>query len=749
MRTARRSLVFITLILAVVLAAPLGGADKPARKQFTYTQVFGVPAGLPVPGAGGGLLGQLPAVQGWLDDAHYLEMRQDPSDKQMKIYSVSVGDGTATVHQPADGGGRPPGGPGGLSVPGGRWALSLKSGDLFATDAQSKATKQLTATAAAETNPRLSPNGKWVAYTRENNLYAYDLENGLEHQYTSDGSDVILNGYASWVYMEEILGRATAYAAFWWSPDSTRLAFMRFDDSPVPVFPIYHADGQHGELEQQRYPKAGDPNPWVQMGVVSVGDGKLAWMDFDARADHYIAWPFWTTDSKTLTVQWMNRGQDTLRLYSCDPLTGRKTMIFEEKQQAWVEFFEDLTYLAGGTGLLIRSNVDGWEHLYLYNMDGTLRKRLTSGAWRVDSIARVDEEAGYVYFVGRPGKSWDAQLMRVKLDGTGLETLTRGDGMHRAQLSPGARYFIDTASTINTPAVMSLYTIDGTFVRKLGDQKVAAMDEYAWGRGEMFTIASEDGQFQLPAYWVLPPDFDAKNTKKPYPVIFTVYGGPNSGTVSNSWPSLQAHYWAQRGVITISVDHRASGHFGKKGVALMHRSLGTWEMADLIAAATWLRSKPFIAKDKIGIAGGSYGGYTTTMALLYGAGHFNFGQAGASVTDWQLYDSVYTERFMDTPKENPEGYKAGAALTWADRYTGGLRLTHGTIDDNVHMQNTIQVVDWMVSHNKPFELMLYPDSRHGTQASQRAHATRESHDFWMRNLLGRAPGGEREGPFNE
>lgn len=738
MRRFVRPLILIGIMAA--LAAPLSGAGKPARRLFTYDQVFGVPAGPPAPGAGGGgILGELPTIQGWLDDDHYLELRQDPADKQMKTYSVSAADGAATIHERPEGAVPPPGGPRSLSVPGGRWTVSLRGGDLFAVDAQTKTTRQLTATAAEETNPRLSPDGAWVAYTRGNNLYAYDLEHGLEHQYTSDGSDVVLNGYASWVYMEEILGRASAYAAFWWSPDSTKLAFMRFDDTPVPVFPIYHADGQHGDLELQRYPKAGDPNPWVQMGIVSVADGKLAWMDFDTRADHYIAWPFWTPDSRTLTVQWMNRGQDTLRLYNCDPASGRKTMIFEEKQRSWVQFFEDLTYLSDGTGMLILSNVDGWDHLYLYNMDGTLKKRLTSGSWRVNSIVRVDEAAGVVYFTGRPEKSWDEQLMAVKLDGSGLETLTTGDGVHRTQLSPKAKYFIDTVSTISTPAAMTLHTIDGKVVRKLGDQKTAAMDEYAWGGGEMFTIPSEDGQFQLPAYWVLPPGFNPRNTKKTYPVIFTIYGGPNAGTVSNSWPSLQAHYWAQRGVITISVDHRASGHFGKKGVALMHRNLGKWEMADLIAASTWLRSKSFIAKDRIGIAGGSYGGYTTTMALLYGAGHFNFGQASSSVTDWQLYDSVYTERYMDTPRENPEGYRAGAALTWADRYVGGLRLTHGTIDDNVHMQNTIQVVDWMVSHDRPFELMLYPDSRHGTQASQRAHATRESHDFWMRNLLGATP----------
>jgi len=734
MRSVGRLSVLAFMVL--VLAAPLDGAGGPVRKLFTYDQVFRTPAG-PGAQAGAGILGRLPEIQGWLDDGHYLERREDAAGKPATTYAVSVADGSATVHAAAPG--ALPGAARGLSVPGGRWTLSLRDGDLFATDNRTQAAKRLTATADAEVNPRLSPDGAWAAYTRANNLYVYDLERGFERQLTSDGSDVILNGYASWVYMEEILGRASAYAAFWWSPDSTRLAYMRFDDSPVPVFPIYSADGQHGSLERQRYPKAGDPNPWVQMGVATVADGKTVWMDFDPKADHYVAWPFWTPDGKTLTVQWMNRGQDTLRLYNCDPATGRKTMIFEEKQPSWVEFFEDLTYLPSGKGLIIRSNVDGWEHLYLYAPDGTLRKRLTSGEWRVDSIVRVDEAAGVVFFMGRPGKSWDTQLMSVGLDGSGSRTITAGDGTHRVQLSPGATHFIETVSTIASPAVMNLRAIDGTLVRKLGDQRTASMDEYAWGTGEMFTIPSEDGQFQLPASWVLPPGFNPRDSKKQYPVIFAIYGGPNAGQVSNAWPSMQAHYWAQRGVITIGVDHRGSGHFGKKGVALMHRRLGTWEMADLIAAAKWLRTKPFVAKDRIGITGSSYGGYTTTMALLYGAGHFNYGQAGASVTDWHLYDSVYTERFMDTPKENPEGYKNGAVLTWADRYTGGLRMTHGTIDDNVHMQNTIQVVDWLVTHDKPFELMLYPDSRHGYQASQRPHSTRETHDFWMRKLLGKEP----------
>ncbi len=280
---------------------------------------------------------------------------------------------------------------------------------------------------------------------------------------------------------------------------------------------------------------------------------------------------------------------------------------------------------------------------------------------------------------------------------------------------------------------MALYRTDGSLVRALGDARTKAADQYTWGRAELFTIPSGDG-YDLPASWVLPPDFDPK---KSYPVVFNVYGGPNSGTVRNAWPGLAAHYWAERGVISISVDHRGSGHFGKKGVALMHRNLGKWEMADLIAASRWLRAKPFVARDRIGITGSSYGGYTTLMALTYGAGEFSFGIAGSSVSDWQLYDTVYTERYMDTPKENPDGYKAGAVLTYADRYRDGtLRITHGTIDDNVHLQNSMQVVDYLTSNNKTFELMLFPDSRHGIQAGQRAFLTRGTQAFWVRNLLG-------------
>ena len=738
-RTLLLLVLTVTIIPAVVTSSAQGRV-RAGTRWVSYDEAFpSVPPG--APRGANAPIGDLPNITGWLDDGRYLEMRTDP-DGERRLYAVGAADGRSEVYRdyaaikkdlPA---GVDPARPA-ASTPDFGKLVYVSQGDLYLYDPATHRLRRLTATPAPERNPKFSPDGRWVAYTRANNLFAYDLDGLVEHQYTTDGSDTILNGYSSWVYMEEILGRATQYAAYWWAPDSMRLAFMRFDDSPVPVFPIFHLGGQHGELERERYPKPGDPNPYVQMGIVAVNDGKIVWTDFDPRADHYIAWPFWTPDSRTLTVQWVNRGQDTIRFYNCDATTGKKQQVYEEKQPAWVDFYEDVYYFRNATGFLLRSPLDGWEHLYSYGPDGVLRKRLTAGEWRVNSIERVDEKNGYAYFLARPQKAtWDTQLMRVKLDGTGLEQLTKEPGTHATRVSPAGTFYIDTFSSITAPPRMGLYKADGTLVRMLGDANTATTAQIAWGKGELFTIPSGDG-YDLPAYWVLPPDFD---TKKKYPVIFSIYGGPDAGTVRNAFPGLQPHYWAERGVITISVDHRGSGHFGKKGVWLMHRNLGKWEMHDLVAATDWLRSKPFVAGDKIGIAGGSYGGYTTLMALTYGAGKFNYGQAGSSVSDWQLYDSVYTERYMDTPAENPEGYKNGAVLTHVDRYKGGLRITHGTIDDNVHMQNSLQVIDWLTTHNQPFELMVYPGSRHGLQLSQRPHANRESHEFWVRNLLnGRLP----------
>jgi len=608
-----------------------------------------------------------------------------------------------------------------------------KDNDLYYFSANEEVFKRLTNSEARERNPKLSPDGKKVAFTRDNNLFAVDIDSGNEIQFTFDGTDIIKNGWASWVYYEEILGRVSRYAAFWWAPTSDKIAFLRFDDSPVPKFPLYNADGIHGELEFEHYPKAGDPNPYIKLGVADISSKNVTWAATDEKADHYIAFPSWLNDGKHLIFQWVNRGQDNIKLNLLTVETGEYKTIYDEKQKAWVDFFDDLYMLESADEFIFRTSTDGYYHLYRYSTDGKLLSKLTNGDWSVNDIAMVDEANKVVYFHAyKP--SVEKHLFKVNMDGTELKQLTKFPGSHSAYISPGGKYFIDRYSNITTPTKIDLMNIDGDFVKNLGDAKTEKMNDYKLGKAELFTIPTEDG-FELPAMWVLPADF---NETKKYPVIFNIYGGPNSAMVRNnfpwSWTSYQ--YFAQKGIISISVDNRGSGHFGKKGLDMMHRNLGKWEMYDLIEAVKYLKKLPFVDTSKIGITGGSYGGYVTCMAMTYGADYFNYGIADFSVTDWQLYDNVYTERFMDTPEENPEGYKFGSAMTHADNYKGYMLITHGTLDDNVHMQNTIQLIDVLQNLDKDFEVMFYPNERHGFGSSKRNHYTRESVQFWLRHLLG-------------
>jgi len=674
----------------------------------------------------------------WLDDESYLLRERDEKDKIMRLLKVSVktGEKTLFLDYSALQKGLPQGvvaaAAADMSPDYSRFIYNFQN-DLYLYLTKTQTFRRLTATPEEEKNPRLSPDSRYLAYTRANNLYAFDLDSGLEYQITADGSETIYNGWASWVYYEEILGRGSQYSAFWWSSDSRKIAFLRFDDSPVPIFPIFRSTGVHGELEKERYPKSGDPNPKVKLGIVALPENKVVWADFDENADHYVAWPFWLPASDRLTVQWMNRGQDNIKIFSVDPKTGGKEEILDEKQAAWVEFFEDLYFFKDGSGFLLRSDVDGWRHLYYYDLKGKLKARLTEGPWQVASIGLVDEKNKWVYFNANKEKSTEMGLYRARLDGQGFERLTKEPASHFCQVSPGGSYFLDMTTSVDHPSKQDLYRSDGTWIRTIDSGESPTLKEYALGKKELFTIPTEDG-YALPAYWILPPDFDQG---KKYPVIFTIYGGPGAPTVSNSYPPLSSLYLAQEGIIVLSVDHRSSGHFGKKGVALMHRNLGKWEMNDLIEAVKWLRQKPFVDAAKIGITGGSYGGYTTCLALTYGADYFTHGLASSSVTDWKLYDSVYTERYMDTPAENKEGYEFGSVMTHAKKLKGVLLLEHGDMDDNVHLQNTIQFIDALMDQDKVFEYMVFPNQRHGFGGKKRENASRRHVDFWFKHLLGR------------
>lgn len=715
----------ISIGLFLIISFLINAQDK----QLTYNQVYsrGEPR----------LLGPLPRLQGWLDDSHYLENKNIDGNSVLLKVEAETGEEETYINYSEVNKNLPDG----FSLEQSDDVTEdrnhycfVNDNDIYYYSLKENIFKRLTENSDEEKNPKFSPDGNKIAFTRLNNLFYVDVQSGLEKQLTFDGTDEVYNGYASWVYYEEILGRASNYAAFYWSPNSEMIAYLHFDDSPVPKFPLFRADGIHGELEWEHYPKAGDPNPIVKLGVADINTGSTTWIETDEKVDRYVAWIFWNADSKQLFYQWINRGQDSLKIFSSDPTNGNRNLVYQETQPTWVEFLEDVYVFKNGNGFLLRSDIDGWKNIYYYDKNWKLISTITSGEGTVKDISFVDEENGLIYYHASKDKSTETQFYKVDLHGDNLIQITSEAGTHNCTVSPNGNFIIDRYTNIQTPRKIFLLGSNGHSIRLLGDQKLSAMNEYKLGHAELFTIPSGDG-FNLPVKWILPPDFDES---KKYPVVIDIYGGPGAPTVSNSFEYwLNGYYLAQNGIIYMSIDHRGSGHFGKKGTDFMYRNFGKWEMHDYIEAVKWLRSKSFVDETKIGITGGSYGGYVTCMALTYGADYFTHGIAEYSVTDFRLYDNIYTERYMDTPDENPDGYNFASSITHADNYKGHLLITHGTMDDNVHMQNTIQLIDKLTSLNKDFELMLYPNERHGVGWPKFNHAIREQVQFWFRNFLGK------------
>ena len=689
---------FFFLFIAVLAVAQ--------KKDFTYDQLFKSTGNIAITT---NIQKQLPMINKWVDDDHYIEMRRDEKDGgKMKMMSVDIKTGNAVAY----------------------------------TDPESSTQRMQPPSAASlgmknnEKNIEPSPDGKWVAYTRNNNLYAMEVATKKEIQFTTDGNDSIMNGYASWVYYEEILGRGGRYRAFWWSPDSKHIVFMHFDDSPVPVFPIYVIKDQHGYLENQRYPKAGDKDPYVKIGVTSVDDPKTVWADFNEKDDQFFGQPLWTPDGK-LWVQWMNRGQDNLKIYEINNSNGSKKEIYNEKQDTWIDLDEAarIEFLPSGKAFILKSDKDGWENLYLHDMNGKQLNQITTGNFWGTVILKVDEKAKQLYIRARKDNSARFDIYRVGLDGKNLTRLSFGDYSHdQVSISPNGKYIITAYSNVSTPTKIALIDAKGKLVKELYDSKGSEFDAYNIPKTEIRRVKSADGQFDLPVVITYPTNFDPN---KKYPVIVGIYGGPNAGTVYDRWRPVggSGQWWAQEGLIQVSFDNRSSGHFGKKGLNYIHRQLGKHEIEDYMDCARWMRTQPWVDTTKIAITGGSFGGYMTCMALTYGADVFNYGIANSSVTDWQFYDTHYTERYMDTPQENPEGYKITSVMTYADRYKGLLRIIHGTSDDNVHMQNSLTLVNKLEDLKKHFEVMVYPGERHGISAAKGLHNRLESYKFYYDFLL--------------
>ena len=602
---------------------------------------------------------------------------------------------------------------------------------------------QLTRDEEEEINPTLSPDGNYVAYTKKNNLYTVNISTQKETALTTDGSDVILNGYASWVYTEEILGRSSEYRAFWWSPDSRKIAYFRTDDSRVPVFTMTDGMGQHGYLETVRYPKVGDANPEVKVGIVSPDGGSTAWADFNPKDDQYFGMPYWTPDGSSLWVQWMNRLQNNLKIWSVNPATGAKSLLYNEEQKTWITLDDEgkrISFLGAGKEFLLMSDASGWKHLYRYSIDGKLINPLTSGRFTVTELNFVDEKNKLVYFTARSREnSARYDFYRVNLDGKKLQRLSFGEFSHtRINLSPNAGYFVTTCSNAANPNRLTVVSNKGKIVKELGNAAGPEFSQYALAKTELIRVKSEDSLYELPLKITWPVNMD-KSRK--YPVLISIYGGPDAGTCYDTWSlSGNQQWYAKEGLIQVVMDHRASGHFGKEGVDYMYHNLGYWEMKDYGAMVKWLIANAQADPAKICITGFSYGGYLSCYALTYGSDIFTHGMAGGPVTDWSYYDTHYTERFMGTPANNPDGYKSASVLTHTGKYKGMLQIAHGIIDDNVHLQNSINLISKLQDAKKEFEFMPYSGGRHGWPGNKWLHYSNMKTRFIYKYLL------EKEAP---
>jgi dipeptidyl-peptidase-4 len=397
-------------------------------------------------------------------------------------------------------------------------------------------------------------------------------------------------------------------------------------------------------------------------------------------------------------------------------------------------FYEDIYVMNNGSGFIVRSYRTDWENLYYYGWSGQLISQLTNVDWRVSRLSRIDEDAKVVYFTGTGPESTDQEFFTVGLDGKNFLQVTKEPGTHDVSISPSGKYYIDTWNNITTPGAIVAYNNKGKVIREVHKFEQPEFNPSENSRSEMVKIMTSDGLFNMPAIITYPVNFD--NTKK-YPVIFAIYGGPDSKNVYNRWQGTNPSWYSQNGIIVFTVDHRGSGQFGKKGLDYLYRNLGKWEILDYADAVKWLITLPYVDPERMGITGSSYGGYMTCMALTRGADYWTHGFAGSSVTDWRLYDDVYTERYMDTPQDNKEGYVESSTLPYVKNYKGKLYMTHGDMDDNVHFQNSIYLISRLEDEGKVFQFMLYPGGRHGWGGAKATHSRNEANNFWLTNFFGK------------
>ena len=624
--------------------------------------------------------------------------------------------------------------------PDGKALLFPLGGELYFYDLTKSgrdAVRKLTNGCGFATDPKISPKGGFVSFIRDRNLWAIDLTSGEEVQLTRDGSDTIGNGVAEFVADEE-MDRHTGY---WWAPDDAAIAFARIDETPVPVQKRYEVYPDRTEVVEQRYPAAGDHNVRVQLGVIAPKTGaRPQWIDLGKDPDIYLARVDWR-DPQRLTFQRQSRDQKKLELIETTLTNGTQRMLVTETSTTWVPLHNDLRFLKDGR-FLWSSERSGFEHLYIASEDGSTLTALTQGEWVVDGLLAIDETAGLAYVSGTRDGATEAHVYAVPLSGGEPRRLTQAPGMHAATFARNASVFVDSWSSDTTLPQIELFKADGTKLATLLVNDVSdATHPYAKYRAAhqptaYGTLTAADGTTPLHYSLIKPAGFDPK---KQYPVVVFVYGGPAAQTVTRAWPgrsdSFFNQYLAQQGYVVFSLDNRGTPRRGAAFGGALDGKQGTVEVDDQLRGVAWLKSQAFVDPARIGVYGWSNGGYMTLMLLAKHSEAYACGVAGAPVTDWALYDTHYTERYMDLPKANEAGYREASVFTHVDGIGAGkLLLIHGMADDNVLFTNSTKLMSELQKRGTPFELMTYPGAKHGLRGSDLLHRYRLTEDFLGRCL---------------
>jgi len=604
-------------------------------------------------------------------------------------------------------------------------------GVYYVYDLETKELVQVAEEAIQE--PTFSPDASKVAYGRDNNIYIKDLSSGSTTQVTTDGAkNKVINGITDWVYEEEF----AFVRAFDWNANGDKIAYIRFDESEVPEFSMdVFGNELYPSKDTFKYPKAGETNATVSLHIYDVASAETKAVDLSGFQNYYIPRLEWTPEANVLAVQTTNRKQNDINLLFVDGTSAEAKLILSDKDDAYVDVTDNLTFLEDND-FIWTSEKDGWNHIYLYDKDGKLKNQVTQGPWEVTSYYGYDPKSNRVFYQSSENGSINRGVYSIKVNGKGKEALATEAGTNSANFSTDFTYFINSFSDAETPYVFTLNDAeDGDVVRKIKDNQALKdqFDDYVISEKEFFTLPV-NGE-ELNAYMIKPKDFDPN---KKYPVFMTQYSGPGSQSVANSW-SAGNGYWfqmlAQEGYIIVCVDPRGTGLNGRDFKKMTQKELGKYEVEDQIAAAQALGERDYVDADRIGIWGWSYGGFMASNCIFQGADTFKMAIAVAPVTSWRFYDSIYTERYMTTPQENASGYDNNSPLSHVDKLEGKFLLVHGSADDNVHVQNSMRLIEALVQANKQFDWAIYPDKNHGIYGGNtRLHLYTKMTNFIKENL---------------